>query len=119
MPRSSGEVERYVGSDVMTGRGETLPSMRDCLTVILGLLARREPLPGSLGPPPPWGRDRASSCGAGPAPRPFQTSPPPSRPIPAADRGPTRERGREGAKRAGAWEAPPENCRLAAVGKSA
>ena len=51
MPRSSGEVERYVGSDVITGRGETLPSMRDCLTVILGLLARREPLPGSLGPP--------------------------------------------------------------------
>ena len=55
----------------------------------------------------------------------FFTSPP----IPAADRGPTRERGREGARRAGAREAPPsranglrqhgQDYRLAAGEKSA
>ena len=60
--------------------------MRDCLTVVLSLLGRREPLPGSLGPAPCC-RDRAY-LGAGRPLRRFRIGPavaPDSRSRPRAD----------------------------------
>jgi len=73
---------------------------------------RQSALEGPKSPPKPLS-DRPKWL------RPSRAAVPPPSQILAADRRPSRGRDRRGARRAGGRAAPPENCRVAAVGKSA